>query len=71
MTTTITYQIFGLNGDTLGVNGSQVGILEQRDEVRFGSLLEGHDGRGLEPEIGLQTSKHATLYEGSLERALP
>ena len=33
-----------LDGDTLGVDGSEVGVFEERDEVRLGGLLEGHDG---------------------------
>ena len=42
-----------LHRNTLGVNGSQVGVFEERDEVCLGSLLEGHDSRGLEAEIRL------------------
>ena len=42
--------------DTLRVDGGQVGILEERDKVCLSSLLEGHDGRGLEPEVGLSKS---------------
>ena len=44
----------GLDGDTLGVDGSQVGVLEERDEVGLGRLLEGHDGARLEAEVGLE-----------------
>ena len=44
----------GLDGDTLGVDGGQVGVLEERDEVGLGSLLERHDGRRLEAEVGLE-----------------
>ena len=40
--------------DTLGVDSSQVGVLEERDEVRLSGLLEGHDGRRLEAKIRLQ-----------------
>ena len=36
---------YRLDGDTLGVDGAQVGVLEQRDEVRLDGLLEGTDGR--------------------------
>jgi len=36
------------------VDGSQVGVLEETNEVSFGSLLEGHDSTGLESEIGLE-----------------
>ena len=47
------YQVFGLDGDTLGVNSGEVGVLEERDEVRLGRLLERHHRRGLEAEVGL------------------
>ena len=50
------YQILRLDGHTLSVDGSQVGILEEGDEVSLSSLLEGHDGGGLEAEIGLHDS---------------
>lgn len=49
-----TYEILGLDGDTLGVNGGQVGVLEEGHEVSLGGLLERHDSRGLEAEIRLQ-----------------
>ena len=38
---------------TFGVDGSQVGVLEQRDEVRLGSFLKGHHSGRLEPQVGL------------------
>jgi hypothetical protein len=44
----------GLNGDSLGVNGGQVGVLEERDEVSLGRLLEGSDRRRLESKVGLE-----------------
>jgi len=46
--------VLGHDGDALGVDGAEVGVLEQADEVGLGGLLEGHDGRGLEPQIGLE-----------------
>jgi hypothetical protein len=42
------------DGDTLGMDGSQVGVLEQTNQVGLGSLLEGQDGRGLETQVGLE-----------------
>jgi len=45
-----------LNGDTLSVDGSQVGVFEERDEVRLSSFLQSHDGRRLEAEVGLEKS---------------
>ena len=46
--------VLGHDGDTLGVDGAQVGVLEQADEVRLAGLLEGHDGRALESQVGLE-----------------
>jgi hypothetical protein len=44
------------HGDPLSVNGSQVGILKERDQVRLRSLLERHHRRRLEPQVGLERS---------------
>jgi hypothetical protein len=44
----------GHDGDTLGVDGGQVGVFEERDEVGFGSFLEGEHGRRLESKVGLE-----------------
>ena len=46
--------VLGHDGDTLGMDGTQVGVLEESYEVCLGSLLEGHDGGGLESEVGLE-----------------
>jgi len=46
--------VLGLDGDTLGVDSAEVGVLEERDEVRLDRLLEGTDGRRLETEVGLE-----------------
>jgi hypothetical protein len=45
---------YGLDGHTLGVNGAEVGVLEQGDQVRLDGLLESADGRRLEAKIGLE-----------------
>jgi len=39
---------------TLSVDGSQVGVFEEGNEVSLSGLLKSHDGRGLEAEIGLK-----------------
>ena len=57
----------GLDGDTLGVDGGQVGVLEERDEVRLGGLLERHDGRRLEAEVRLEVL--GNLTDETLEAA--
>ena len=46
--------VLGLNGDTLGMDGAQVGILKERDEVSLNRLLESTDGRRLEAQVGLE-----------------
>merc|ERR1740120_540698 len=43
--------VLGHDGHTLGVDGAEVGVLEETDHVGFGSLLEGKDGGGLETEL--------------------
>ena len=46
--------VLGHDGDSLGVDGAEVGVLEETDEVGLGGLLEGHDGGGLEAEVRLE-----------------
>jgi hypothetical protein len=57
-----------LDGNTFGVDGSQVSILEQRDEVGLSGLLKSHDGGGLEAQIGLEILSNLTnkTLEGQL-----
>jgi len=60
--------VLGHDGDPLGVDGAQVGVLKQTNKVGLASLLEGHDGGGLEPEVSLEVLgdlPHQTL-EGQL-----
>lgn len=47
----ITYR---LDGDTLGVDSAEVGVLKEGDEVRLDRLLEGTNGGGLETQVGLE-----------------
>ena len=60
--------ISGHDGHTLGVDGAQVGILEQGDEVSLSSLLESHNGRSLETKIVLEVL--SDLTDQSLEGEL-
>lgn len=54
--------ILGLNGDTLGMDGTQVGVLEEGDEVGLNGLLESTDGGRLEAEVRLEVLGNLT-YE--------
>ena len=46
--------VLGEDGHTLGVDGAEVGVLEESDEIGLRGLLETHDGRGLEAEVRLE-----------------
>ena len=46
--------VLGHDGHTLGVDGAQVGVLEQTDEVGLASLLQGHHGGRLEAQVSLE-----------------
>lgn len=61
-------EILGLDGNSLGVDGGQVGVFEQGNEVSLGSLLKGGDGRRLESEISLEVL--CDFSDQSLEREL-
>jgi len=60
--------VLGHDGDTLGVDGGKVGILEKTDKVGLGGLLKGKDGRSLETKIGLEIL--SDLTDKSLEGKL-
>jgi hypothetical protein len=66
--TTSELDVLGLDGDTLGVDGAQVGVLEEGNEVGLDGLLESTDGGGLEAEIRLEVLGNLTdkALEGQL-----
>ena len=60
--------VLGHDGDPFGVDGSQVGVLKQADQVSLSSLLESQDCAGLEPEVSLEVL--GNLTHQALERQL-
>ena len=42
------------DGDSLGVDGAEVSVLEEWNEVSFSGLLESKDGRWLESQVSLE-----------------
>jgi len=60
--------VLGHDGHTLGVDGAQVGVLEEADHVGLGGFLEGKHGRGLEAEVVLEL--RSDLADESLEGQL-
>jgi len=60
--------VLGLNSDSLGVDGSQIGVFEEGDEVGLSGLLKGTDSGRLESEISLEVL--GNLSDKSLEGEL-
>ena len=60
--------VLGHDGDTLGVDGAQVGVLKETDEVGLAGFLEGHDGGALETQVSLEVLGDLTdqALEGQL-----
>lgn len=56
------------DGDTTSVDGTEIGVFKQGDEVGFNGLLESTDGRRLEAEIRLEVLSNFTdkTLEGQL-----
>ena len=46
--------VLGHNGDALGVDGAQVGVFEETDQVGLAGFLKSHDGARLESQVGLE-----------------
>lgn len=46
--------VFGHDGDSLSVDGTQVSVFKQAHQVRFAGLLQRPDGRALEPQVRLE-----------------
>ena len=60
--------VFWHDSDTLGVDGTQVGVLEKTDKVGLGGFLEGQDGGSLESKVTLEVL--GNLTDKTLERQL-
>ena len=60
--------VLGHDGDTLGVNGAQVGVLKEANQVSLTGLLQSHDSGSLEAKIGLEVLSDLThqALEGQL-----
>ena len=46
--------VLGHDGNSLGMDGAEVGVLEESDHVSLSGLLESEDGGGLESKISLE-----------------
>jgi hypothetical protein len=60
--------VLRLDGDTLGVDGAQVGVFEEGYEVCLNGFLESANGGRLEAEVGLEVLGDFT--DKTLERKL-
>jgi hypothetical protein len=52
--------ILGHDGNTLGVDSSQVGILKKTDKVSLSSFLESEDSSRLETEVSFEILSNLT-----------
>ena len=72
VTTNTSYKlhILGKDSNTLGMDGTQVGVLKKTYVVCLRGLLQGKDGRSLEPKILLEILGNLTYQtlEGELMR---
>ena len=60
--------VLGHDGDPLGVDGAEVGVLKETHEVGLTGLLESHHSGALEAEVGLEIL--SDLSDETLERQL-
>ena len=49
-----------VHSNTLGMDGSKIGVFKEGDEVRLSSLLQGHDSGRLEAKISLKKNTMST-----------
>ena len=61
--------VFGHDGDSLSVDGTQVSIFQQTHQVRFASLLQRTDGCALKPQVSVEILRD--LPHQPLEGQLP
>ncbi|CAL9098897.1 unnamed protein product, partial [Musa textilis] len=61
--------VFGHDSHPLGVDGAEIGILEEPHEIGLGSLLQRRHSRALEAQVGLEVL--GDLTDQTLERQLP
>ena len=52
--------VLGHDGDTLGVNGTQVSVLKESNKVGLSGFLQGKNSRSLETEIRLEVLGNLT-----------
>ena len=55
--------VLGHNGDPLSMDGTQVGVLEQPNQISLTGFLKSTHGGGLEPQIGLEILSYFTNLE--------
>ena len=52
--------VLGLDGDTLGMDGAEIGVLKEGNEVGLDRLLKSADGGGLEAQVGFEVLSDLT-----------
>ena len=52
--------VLGHDSNPLGMDGAEVGVLKESDQVGLAGLLKGHHSRTLEPQISLEVLSNLT-----------
>ena len=52
--TTGKLDVLGHDGDSLGMDGTQVGVFKESNQVSLRGFLKSHNSAGLEPQISLE-----------------
>ncbi len=52
--------VLGHDGDAFGVNGAQIGVLEQADQIGLGRLLQCSERGALKAQVGLESLRYFT-----------
>ena len=60
--------VLGHDGNPLGVDGAEFGVLEESHKVSLAGLLQSHHSRALEAQVGLEIL--GDLSDETLERQL-
>ena len=61
------FDVLGKDGHALGMDGNEIGVLKEIDEVALGRLLQGEDSRGLETKIRIEVL--GDLTDKAIERS--
>uniref|UniRef100_A0AAQ4RNK7 Core Histone H2A/H2B/H3 domain-containing protein n=2 Tax=Gasterosteus aculeatus aculeatus TaxID=481459 RepID=A0AAQ4RNK7_GASAC len=60
--------VFGHDGDPLGVDGAQVGVLEQAHQVSLAGLLQSHNGKAPRKQLATKAARKSAPATGGVKK---